>query len=188
VELHGCTPEQLLWRRMQIRTQHEDNVELFKQEYPASDEEAFIGSGNPVFPGILVGRAIKAVESAPEPVKGTLREAETVTRKTRGGTIEIPTRVLWVPEDECARDEPLLSVWEHPRAGEAVDVDDDTDGAAAAGRAAGGCAAAKEQREAALRRRSSAGPASTSWRRTSRRARATRSRRATSTPCTSWIM
>jgi hypothetical protein len=98
VELYGCSPEQLRWRRMQIRTQHEDNVDLFRQEYPASDEEAFIGSGNPVFPGILVGRAIKAVESAPEPVKGTLREVETVTRKTRGGTIDIPTKVLWVPE------------------------------------------------------------------------------------------
>jgi hypothetical protein len=155
VELYGCTPEQLLWRRMQIRTQHEDNVELFKQEYPASDEEAFIGSGNPVFPGILVGRAIKAVESAPEPVKGTLREAETVTRKTRGGTIEIPTRVLWVPEDECARDEPLLSVWEHPRGGEQIDVDDDMDLRLMPPAAV---AAEKQQREAALREALERGP------------------------------
>jgi hypothetical protein len=155
VELYGCTPEQLLWRRMQIRTQHEDNVELFKQEYPASDEEAFIGSGNPVFPGILVGRAIKAVESAPDPVKGTLREVETVTRKTRGGTIEIPTRVLWVPEDECRRDEPLLSVWEHPRGGEQVDVDDDIDLRLMPPAA---IAAEKEQREAAMREALERGP------------------------------
>jgi hypothetical protein len=40
VEVCGCTPEQLLWRRMQIRTQHEDNIDLFKQENPATDEEA----------------------------------------------------------------------------------------------------------------------------------------------------
>ena len=99
-------------------------MDLFRQEYPASDEEAFIGSGNPVFPGILVGRAIKAVELAPAPVKGTLREVETVTKKTRGGTIEIPTRVLWVPEADCQRGEPLLRVWEHPRAGEALEADD----------------------------------------------------------------
>jgi hypothetical protein len=59
----GLTPEQLLWRRMQIRTQHEDNIDLFKQENPATDEEAFIGSGNPVFPGILVQRAIRAAEA-----------------------------------------------------------------------------------------------------------------------------
>jgi hypothetical protein len=132
-----------------------------------------------------VGRAIKAVESAPEPVKGTLREAETVTRKTRGGTIEIPTRVLWVPEDECARDEPLLSVWEHPRGGEQIDVDDDMDlrllppAARRGGEAAAGGGVARGAREA--------GRASTSSRRTSRRARATRSRPATSTPCTCWI-
>lgn len=127
VELYGCTPEQLLWRRMQIRTQHEDSVELFMQEYPASDEEAFIGSGNPVFPGILVGRTIKAVERAPEPVRGTLREVDVQTRRTRGGTIDIPTRVLWVPESEAERGEPILSVWEHPRAGEDVDIDDELD-------------------------------------------------------------
>jgi hypothetical protein len=155
VELYGCSPEQLRWRRMQIRTQHEDNVDLFRQEYPASDEEAFIGSGNPVFPGILVGRAIKAVESAPEPVKGTLREVETVTRKTRGGTIDIPTKVLWVPEGECARDEPLLSVWEHPRGGEDVDVEDDLDTYRLPPAA---LAALREQREAALREALERGP------------------------------
>ena len=150
-ELHGCTPEQLLWRRMQIRTQHEDNVDLFKQEYPASDEEAFIGSGNPVFPGILVTRAIRAVETAPAPVKGTLREVETVTKRTRGGTIEIPTKVLWVPEGECEHGEPLLSVWEHPRAGEdGFDVPVDLPAAAQA--------SAREQRDAARREALERGP------------------------------
>jgi hypothetical protein len=150
-----CTPEQLLWRRMQIRTQHKGDVELFRQENPATAEEAFIGSGNPVFPGILVARAIRAVEQAPEPVLGTLREVETVTRKTRGGTIEIPTRVLWVPEDECERDEPLLSVWEHPRGGEQIDVDDDMDLRLLPPAAV---AAEKQQREAALREALERGP------------------------------
>jgi hypothetical protein len=154
VEVYGCTPEQLLWRRMQIRTQHEDNIDLFRQEYPASPEEAFIGSGNPVFSGILVGRTIREVEQAPEPVKGTLREVKTVTRKTRGGTIEIPTRVVWVPEAEAQRGEPLLSVWEHPRAGEEVEPEDDEElfvrpGAAAAVRA---------QRDAALQEALERGP------------------------------
>jgi hypothetical protein len=106
--------EQLLWRRMQIRTQHEGNVELFKQENPATPEEAFIGSGNPVFPGILVQKAIRAAEKEPEPVLGTIRAVEHQTRRTRGGTIEVPTRVIWVPGDQALRDEPLLRVWEHP--------------------------------------------------------------------------
>jgi hypothetical protein len=153
VERYGCTPEQLLWRRMQIRTQHEDNIDLFRQEYPASPEEAFIGSGNPVFSGILVGRAIREVERAPEPVRGTLRETRTVTRKTRGGTIEIPTRVVWVPEEECVRGEPLLSVWEHPRAGEVVEVEDDE-----AFVRPGAQAAVRAQREAALQDALERGP------------------------------
>jgi hypothetical protein len=113
-ELYGASPEQLMWRRMMIRTQHEDKVELFEQENPASPEEAFIGSGNPVFSGILVARAIKAAAAEPEPVRGTLRASGFVTKKTRSGTIEVPTGVLWVPEDQMARDEPVLEVWEHP--------------------------------------------------------------------------
>ncbi len=108
------SPEQLMWRRMQIRTQHEGNVELFKQENPATAEEAFIGSGNPVFPGILVAKAIKAAQAEPEPVEGTLRAVEHKTRKTRGGTIEVPTRVVWVPREQAMHDEPILRVWEHP--------------------------------------------------------------------------
>jgi hypothetical protein len=114
-EVLGLTPEQLLWRRMQIRTQHGESLEAFKQEYPATDEEAFIGSGNPVFPGILVARAIKQVETEPEPVVGTLRAGAWVEKKTRGGTIEIPTRAVWVPQEDMLRDELVLKVWEHPR-------------------------------------------------------------------------
>jgi len=153
VDRYGCTPEQLLWRRMQIRTQHEDNIDLFKQEYPASDEEAFIGSGNPVFPGVLVVRAIRAVEKADEPVRGTLREVETRTYKTRGGTIDIPTRVLWVPVEQALRDEPILSVWEHPRAGEVTDEDEEEYWLPAAARAA-----AEEQRAAARQEALEQGP------------------------------
>jgi hypothetical protein len=54
VERFGCTPEQLLWRRTTIRDRDDDDRDLFKQEYPASPEEAFIGSGASVFGGILV--------------------------------------------------------------------------------------------------------------------------------------
>jgi hypothetical protein len=63
--------------------------------------------------------------------------------------------VLWVPEDECERDEPLLSVWEHPRGGEQVDVDDDMDLRLLPPAAV---AAEKQQREAALREALERGP------------------------------
>jgi hypothetical protein len=118
VEVHGCTPEQLWWRRMQIRTQHHDDIDKFHQEYPSTPEEAFIGSGRTVFSGILISRAIKAAEEAPAPVVGTLRGAEFVERRTRSGTVRLPTEVLWIPEAEMDRGEPTLLVWEHPRTAE----------------------------------------------------------------------
>ena len=46
--VHGLTPEQLYWRRLTIADLRGD-VELFRQEYPATAEEAFIVSGSPLF-------------------------------------------------------------------------------------------------------------------------------------------
>lgn len=114
------TAEQLSWRRMMIRSQHEDNVLLFRQENPATDEEAFIGSGRTVFAGVLISRAISDVEEEPAPVVGTLQALESVTKRSRAGTIDIPTLTGWSAKPRPG--EPLLSVWEHPRKG--VDADE----------------------------------------------------------------
>jgi hypothetical protein len=114
-EAYGCTPEQLAWRRMQIRTQHQGSVELFNQENPHSDEAAFIGSGRTVFGGILIARAIKAAEATPAPVVGSLRPGDHLERRTRAGTTMVPQSAVWVPQDEMAPDEHELQVWEHPQ-------------------------------------------------------------------------
>lgn len=137
VEAYGCSPEQLLWRRMQIRTQHEGSVQLFKQENAANPQEAFISSGRPYFSGILVSRAVKAAEAAPEPVRGSLVGTEWRARRTRSGVVQVPQRALWVPEGEARRgapwnlvpggardvvqDAPLLDVWEQPVTREALE-------------------------------------------------------------------
>ncbi len=123
IERFGCTPEQLAWRRRKIREDCDDDIENFHQEFPASPEQAFIGSGNSVFSAILVGRAIGAAEKAPEPVRGWLRGDDWVTKPTKAGTVEIPQAALWVPES-AVRDlppgerppvgAPLLEVFEHP--------------------------------------------------------------------------
>jgi hypothetical protein len=115
IEAYGCTPEQLAWRRMQIRTQHQGSVELFNQENPHSDEAAFIGSGRTVFSGILVARAIKAAEAAPAPVTGSLAPAEMLERRTRAGTELVPQKALWVPVEDPHGLGHELQVWEHPR-------------------------------------------------------------------------
>jgi len=54
VEQFGWTPEQVLWRRFTIEEKCEGDIALFHQEYPATDMEAFLVSGNPVFDQALV--------------------------------------------------------------------------------------------------------------------------------------
>ena len=113
-ELYDLTAEQLAWRRMMIRTQHENKVELFKQENPASAEEAFILSGRPFFSSVLVAKAIKAAEAAPEPVRGTLRASAFEMKRTARGQVKIPTGAVWVPLEQASAGEETLEVWEHP--------------------------------------------------------------------------
>jgi hypothetical protein len=114
MEAYGCTPEQLAWRRMMIRGQHQGSVELFDQENPHSDEVAFIGSGRTVFSKLLVARAIKAADAAPEPVTGSLRPGELLERRSRAGTVLVPQTALWVPAEAMSSDDHELQVWEHP--------------------------------------------------------------------------
>lgn len=115
VQLYGATPEQLLWRRMKIQEQPDKSVQTFNQENPHSDEVAFIGSGRTVFPSILITKAIKAAEAAPEPVSGVLRPAQEVERRSRSGTVIVPGAAVWVPAERAKPGEHLLRVWEHPR-------------------------------------------------------------------------
>jgi hypothetical protein len=121
-EAFGVTLEQLFWRRTKLNEpQLGGDLDLFHQEYPATPEQAFIGSGKPVFPGVMIARAIRAAEEAPKPVEGVLRGAEWRERKTRAGSVLVPQRALWVPRDAM---EPVdldkwggqhrLKVWQHP--------------------------------------------------------------------------
>jgi hypothetical protein len=52
-EAYGLTDEQLLWRQWKISsmqpTQDYTREDLFKQEYPMTDTEAFLSSGRPIF-------------------------------------------------------------------------------------------------------------------------------------------
>jgi hypothetical protein len=121
IEQFGVSLEQLRWRRVTIDDECGGDRDFFHQEHPATPEQAFIGSGRPVFPGILVARAIRKAEEAPAPATGVLRGEKWKERRTRSGTVLIPQRAIWVPEAAItAEDEdrwPLgarLLVWEHP--------------------------------------------------------------------------
>lgn len=120
LEEFGCTLEQLKWRRVTKADECGGKLEKFHQEHPATPEQAFIGSGQPVFDSIRVTKMIRDAQAAPEPVTGVLRATESKTIKTKGGTLEKPEKVAWVPEEmitpadiEIWGDSRLL-VWEHP--------------------------------------------------------------------------
>ena len=52
----GVTLEQIAWRRWAIQAKCEGSEERFRQEYPATAEEAFLTSGRPRFDMISLGR------------------------------------------------------------------------------------------------------------------------------------
>jgi hypothetical protein len=133
VETFGCTPEQLYFRRTAIVDRCDGKIELFRQEFPATLQEAFVGSGRQVFSVIFTQRMAKEVEhwakvpaEAGGPQQGILMGVEPVTRQLTDGEVEVPTKVLWVPEAEIpARAEwwpgqfhepkdPLWTVWLPP--------------------------------------------------------------------------
>ena len=59
--------EKLHWRRETIRSVYKGDDEAFRQQYPASPDEAFLTSGRPVFPAIKVrekiGEALKPLKT-----------------------------------------------------------------------------------------------------------------------------
>lgn len=130
VEMFGCTPEQLNFRRTTIIDKCNGKVELYRQEYPSTWREAFGGSGRQVFSVVFTQRAQKEAESwaakSPAeggPQKGLFVGVEPRTRQLADGEVEVPTKALWVPESELsestcwwpgsyfAKKDPLWTIW-----------------------------------------------------------------------------
>lgn len=66
IENFGLGLKQLKWRRWCIANNCNGDLDLFRQEYPATDEEAFIAGGKPIF-DVKSLRAFMV--NAPEPLK-----------------------------------------------------------------------------------------------------------------------
>lgn len=62
IERFQLTPEQVNWRRYTIRNKLKGDVEMFRQEYPADDVEAFLVSGLPVFPRATLRRYLSSAQ------------------------------------------------------------------------------------------------------------------------------
>jgi hypothetical protein len=132
VKRFALDPEQLNWRRWAIESLCQGDVNVFRQEYPSFPEEAFIASGQTVFGGILIQKAVSEARASSEPDKLTLEPASFTSRKTRRGSVDVPTTVSAHPGGPW-------EVWERPRAdGQYViacdpasgDVDEASEGAA----------------------------------------------------------
>lgn len=89
---HNLTYEQLHWRKWAIRNKCQGDVELFRQEYPATPEEAFIASGRPVFDIPALRKYLTQVK---EPKRGYLRE--------------VGNKVEFIPDEKG-----YLHIWKEP--------------------------------------------------------------------------
>jgi hypothetical protein len=97
IERFGLSLEQLNWRRFAIRTKTNHDIVKFKQEYPAFPEEAFAASGRLVFSVQFVSRVLARIDAADKPEIGVLRDTKTETKRTREGTVDVPTEVEFTP-------------------------------------------------------------------------------------------
>lgn len=125
----GCTPEQLLWRRTTIVDKCDGSLSMFRQEYPSTPLEAFVGSGKHVFSIRLIEQAEdEARQFDPpredaalevQPGDGLLVPAGFKQRVLVRGVEEVPTGTLWLPAtaSQVASEKPLWRVWEHPDKG-----------------------------------------------------------------------
>lgn len=57
----GCTEEQLAWRRWKIVNDCGKDLDKFHQEYPSTDDEAFLSSGSPFFAPAIQAKLARVV-------------------------------------------------------------------------------------------------------------------------------
>lgn len=108
--IFGLTDEQLYWRRVTIEDDYDGDVDMFRQEHPMTDEEAFIVSGSPYFP---VKELERLLDQAKQPLKT--------------GSLQLVNGVPHFVEDRLSPEElrlrvergtePPWWVWERPARG-----------------------------------------------------------------------
>lgn len=132
IEKFGCVPEQLLWRRTAIVDKCDGSLSVFRQEYPSTPLEAFVGSGKHVFSIRFIEQAEDdarswdppvAEEAAPlgvaQPGDGLLIPSGYRRREMRLSSHDVPTGTLWLPAGPAQAEsgKALWRVWEHPDLG-----------------------------------------------------------------------
>ena len=64
IKSFGGTPEQLYWRRKKIAEALHHDADMFDQEYPTTPEQAFLHTGRPAIPQIIIGQHRRTIKAA----------------------------------------------------------------------------------------------------------------------------
>ena len=93
--LYNLTDGQVYWRRTMIATAFNGDIEQFKQEYPASPDEAFISTGNCVFNKALIIQRLAELRKV-EPIKvGRFEYEKTIISRE----VAKITNIRWVDDE-----------------------------------------------------------------------------------------
>jgi hypothetical protein len=122
----SLSDEQLKWRRITIRDKCNGKLTTFQQEYPSTDEEAFLTSGSKKYELEIIERAAKHV--IPPIAIGELvfdpEKNEALFHNNRRGMLQIwefpvPGRAYVIAADVCEGvsdgDNSCATVWDHNR-------------------------------------------------------------------------
>lgn len=105
---YGLDLEQLKWRRNTIEDTCGGDLDIFKQEYPSDDQEAFLVSGRPYFE---MANLITAKEYVSKGIRGNLQFVNGTYRKTEDGVkVTKDTRVEFVETNSG-----FVELWGYPK-------------------------------------------------------------------------
>jgi hypothetical protein len=114
-EEHDLTDDQLMWRRIAIEDDCDGDLDNFHQEFPITDDEAFLSSGRPFFPPVAVKRELRRAQQRDPVRRGHLVETPQIkgdTNSGRGWTVFTPAtrrETLRVWETNDPTDDYLIS-------------------------------------------------------------------------------
>lgn len=120
----GLDLAQVFWRRMKIL----GNPRKFAQEYPATEEEAFLVSGNPYFDRKLlveILNRLKGDEFKPLPAEAVFIPSRFNFNKQADGFEDRPLLLPYLRTDDPFRP-PDLQVWDMPQEGKRYVISADT--------------------------------------------------------------
>lgn len=108
---YSLTLDQLFWRRICVRTVCDGDERRFRQEYPVTDDEAFLTSGGSYFPAEKVAARIATCNEAPPPVfRGEIEEEEVKEEGKKKRIRRGKTKPKLLDDELNGR----LTIWERP--------------------------------------------------------------------------